>query len=376
MTFRPSVLPDRDNDILSTFTRSFERARQLVRQDQADRRAQQLHDLDVRERERAIEDREFQAAMELATTPGIETRTGARRITPQQQSIIEAFGRDRQGGVVDEVRAPRIGRFGRAVMPRELMPPPGTAGDTRVVGERGGQQVTFSQMMADRLRREREMAEAEFEETLPAGRRAAEDRRREEDTVRALLEADPLETGEGEDIPPESITSPEIAMDLIEQQREARFARERGVAVATAPRTTNPRTTATTDPSVLPSATGARVNAILRDVEEEARDRLIAEAGIEANLRGFTPREFTPAERESMRRESVVRAFNTGVITQQQRDALLARGAGEAPLSQEEVSSLLQRFRGMSDDDVREIMQSADFTSPEIEQFISERTPR
>ena len=39
MTFRPSVQPDRDNDILSTFVRSFERARQLRRADQADSRA-------------------------------------------------------------------------------------------------------------------------------------------------------------------------------------------------------------------------------------------------------------------------------------------------------------------------------------------------
>lgn len=63
MTFRPSVVPDRDNDIISTFTRSFESARNLVRQDQADKRARLQFEQETRSRERDIEDREFDAAV-------------------------------------------------------------------------------------------------------------------------------------------------------------------------------------------------------------------------------------------------------------------------------------------------------------------------
>lgn len=63
MTFRPSVVPDRGNDIISTFTRSFESARNLVRQDQADKRARVLFEQETRSREQDIEDREFEAAV-------------------------------------------------------------------------------------------------------------------------------------------------------------------------------------------------------------------------------------------------------------------------------------------------------------------------
>ena len=70
MTFRPSVLPDRDNDIISTFTRSFERARNLVRQDQANAREQKAFEQESRLRAFDIEDREFDAAIRQAA-PGV-----------------------------------------------------------------------------------------------------------------------------------------------------------------------------------------------------------------------------------------------------------------------------------------------------------------
>ncbi len=63
MTFRPSVVPDRDNDIISTFTRSFESARNLVRQDQADKRARILFEQQTTLRAQDIEDRERAAAI-------------------------------------------------------------------------------------------------------------------------------------------------------------------------------------------------------------------------------------------------------------------------------------------------------------------------
>jgi hypothetical protein len=77
MTFRPSVLPDRDNDIISTFTRSFERARNLVRADQANAREQKAFEQESRLRAFDIEDREFDAAIRQ-TQPGVTPAGGAR----------------------------------------------------------------------------------------------------------------------------------------------------------------------------------------------------------------------------------------------------------------------------------------------------------
>ncbi len=77
MTFRPSVVPDRDNDIISTFTRSFERARNLVRADQANAREQKRFDEESRIRQFDIEDREFDAAIRQAA-PGVTPAGGAR----------------------------------------------------------------------------------------------------------------------------------------------------------------------------------------------------------------------------------------------------------------------------------------------------------
>ena len=69
MAFRPSVLAEPGKDIISTFARSFEGARQLVRQTQFDRRALTLQDQEIRLREQDIEDRDF-AAEQIRNRPG------------------------------------------------------------------------------------------------------------------------------------------------------------------------------------------------------------------------------------------------------------------------------------------------------------------
>jgi hypothetical protein len=73
VTFRPSVLPDRDNDILSTFVRSFERARQLRRADQADARANAEFTARQEDRQAARDESVFQQELEIARDPELST---------------------------------------------------------------------------------------------------------------------------------------------------------------------------------------------------------------------------------------------------------------------------------------------------------------
>jgi hypothetical protein len=73
VTFRPSVLPDRDNDILSTFIRSFERARQLRRADQADARAGAEFNARQEDREARKAEAEFNTRLEIARSPELST---------------------------------------------------------------------------------------------------------------------------------------------------------------------------------------------------------------------------------------------------------------------------------------------------------------
>ena len=71
MTFRPSVLPDRDNNILDTFIRSFERARQLRRADQADARAQQEFNARQEDREAQREATILQSNLAVREDPSL-----------------------------------------------------------------------------------------------------------------------------------------------------------------------------------------------------------------------------------------------------------------------------------------------------------------
>lgn len=73
MTFRPSVLPDRDNNLLSTFTRTFEATRQAIRQDQADRRANVEQQSRLDERAFTREREEFALRADIARDPELTT---------------------------------------------------------------------------------------------------------------------------------------------------------------------------------------------------------------------------------------------------------------------------------------------------------------
>lgn len=95
MTFRPSVLPDRDNNLLSTFTRTFEATRQAIRQDQADRRAQQELESRLGERAFTREREEFALRADIARDPTITVgpETGARAGFRQQARGVTPAGR-------------------------------------------------------------------------------------------------------------------------------------------------------------------------------------------------------------------------------------------------------------------------------------------
>jgi hypothetical protein len=123
VTFRPSVLPDRDNDILSTFVRSFERARQLRRADQADARASAEFTARQEDREAQKQDRILQTNLEVASRPELQfqrgfeinqqlpgTRAQVTAETPGggRQAIAEALGPDLQ--TTREVEGELVGR--------------------------------------------------------------------------------------------------------------------------------------------------------------------------------------------------------------------------------------------------------------------------
>ena len=113
MTFRPSVLPDRDNDILSTFIRSFERARQLRRADQAESRAQAEFEARQEDREARREEQLFQTRLQVATDPSLTTLQDptTRAIRQQVGRVSPAGGPDiaRALSAVAEEARPRLG---------------------------------------------------------------------------------------------------------------------------------------------------------------------------------------------------------------------------------------------------------------------------
>lgn len=381
MTFRPSVLPDRDNDILSTFTRSFERARQLVRQDQADKRAQQIHDLEVREREQALADQELSANLEIATTPGLSFRD----ISSRQAEIANLFGRNADGSVDAEVQAPMIGRFGRASMPRELMPPPGTPGDVQIVGQRGGQTLTFSQTMADRIRRDRALADAQAAERLPEAVRAAGERDDLAVSVRNILGLDPILGADGQPIPAEQIPSTELGRDLIETRHAERLARARGEAVAAVPRTSTSGGGRSPDEIRLGQARG-RILSSFRSRLAAFERTIPAPGSMERRMLEARGQAVPEADRAGLMREAINEAQAVGDITEteandmrQQIPQMLeqagASAAGSQPppqatLSPAEVQSIvgmLRRAGSISEAEIREDLEAEGFTEDDIQ---------
>lgn len=179
-SFRPSVLPDRDNDILSTFTRSFERARQRVYEDQANKRAQDAFDMQVEERDyqrgRDIIADEQEAARNRIT---VETTPGMTVVPDRTESVGRARAVDPIESALNQgVRMPAIPQFGieetvgpdrptaaRDIGPEQRATFPDTRGlpeDIRLTGEMPGVgNVGVSDTLRSRTLRDRQFAEDE-----------------------------------------------------------------------------------------------------------------------------------------------------------------------------------------------------------------------
>lgn len=169
MTFRPSVLPDRDNDILSTFTRSFERARQNRRADQADARAQAEHEARQEDREAAKQDRILEANLAVESDPGL--------------SFANEFEIQQEGVGLNEV--PTGSRFTQALGPTRDVTRPGV----EVGRGPGGRSIFRSEEATQQGRREEVLREAEleFEAGEPERRQTRADDQREQDANAAAL---------------------------------------------------------------------------------------------------------------------------------------------------------------------------------------------
>ena len=76
MTFRPSVLPTRDNTIIDTFTRTFNATQRAIAIDQANKRADRELDLRVEEAERRNEQAILASNLAIAQSPGLSFEQG------------------------------------------------------------------------------------------------------------------------------------------------------------------------------------------------------------------------------------------------------------------------------------------------------------
>lgn len=160
MTFRPSVLPDRDNDVLSTFVRSFERARQLRRADQADSRARAEFTARQEDREaqkqatilqsnlavREDPSLSFDPDFEVQRLPGTQARVTADAPGGGREQIASARGPT----LIETARGERVGE--------------GPGGEDIFFSERAGEvgreQRAGREIAAERRLREPERREA------------------------------------------------------------------------------------------------------------------------------------------------------------------------------------------------------------------------
>jgi len=189
VTFRPSVQPDRDNDILSTFVRSFERARQLRRADQADARASAEFTARQEDREaqkqatilqsnlaiREDPSLSFEQAFEVQQIPGTQARVTAEGPEGVRTQIASA-----QGPTLTEVaqgESVGTGPGGREIFFSER------------AGEVGREQRAEREIAAERRLQEPERREAQ--EAAASERRDLEDALREagvpEKDIRVLV---------------------------------------------------------------------------------------------------------------------------------------------------------------------------------------------
>ncbi len=227
MTFRPSVLPDRDNDILSTFTRSFERGRTLARQDALDRRATLEFEQRQEDRELDREDRILDFRLRAAQTPGISLLPGD---TDEDQLRLQSALQ----GEAPVIRGPFPDM--EMIIPPDVLDPstPVLPEDFVSVGRGpGGGFVTFSETMRRAMEEDERTAEAapglaRDEASLEASR----------NTIRALIAAGLLTNAAGEVIELADLPDnfdPDTIGDIIGRQEGGRQARLTRVS-PTAPR--------------------------------------------------------------------------------------------------------------------------------------------
>ena len=194
-TFRPSVLPDRDNDILSSFTRAFESARQRSRQDQADRQATRLFEEKLLDLSEAREARNLEAGIRLATTPGFQTGQPA---PSQQARSINEITRGLPQPMFQQEQDVLPGTAAGGPLPfTGTRRPEDIRGAGALPGERGpvdvgtfqGQPVTVSDVAARQIQESRIIRADEFAEGRPDAVRAAAVRERNRQDLANLNEA-------------------------------------------------------------------------------------------------------------------------------------------------------------------------------------------
>jgi len=176
VTFRPSVLPDRDNDVLSTFVRSFERARQLRRADQAASRAQQEHVARQEDREAQKQATILQSNLAVAADPAL--------------SFEQAFEVGQVPGTTATVTAE--GADGRVPIASAVGPELTEVERGRSIGAGpGGQEIFFSEEAGARAAEDDARREAELQRELgePERREASEAVAQERTEIAAALRA-------------------------------------------------------------------------------------------------------------------------------------------------------------------------------------------
>lgn len=156
MTFRPSVLPDRDSGIIGTFTRAFERTRGLLAQDAADRRAQEAFDTEQRGREADIESSLLESRLRIAEDPGLSTG--------REAPITRAFRQ--QGGAVSPAGTPNVSRSLSQIAREAAGPerqPIGRLGEEDVFFTPGKRRAQQEEDVRSEFALEEELAEPERE---------------------------------------------------------------------------------------------------------------------------------------------------------------------------------------------------------------------
>lgn len=167
MTFRPSVLPDRDNDVLSTFTRSFERARQQRRADQADARATAEFNARQEDREAQRQDRILQTNLAVAADPALQFQQGFDINQRGTTATVTQAGEGPDAGrLLAEAQGPTLRLQEQGV---------------EVGRGPGGQSIFRSETAAREGRREAILREAQLQDEAggPARRRTRQEEERE-----------------------------------------------------------------------------------------------------------------------------------------------------------------------------------------------------